>query len=97
MVIQALAEAELIKRDKKGRWYPIAKHAVYPSLSEELLAHLSEGVARFIETITRNVETQDKREVVVRKVVQSADGCLFPQGGIFENSSMVKHWRFLSQ
>ena len=67
MVIQSLAQAELIKRDTKGRWYPITKHAVYPSLSEELLAHFSEGVARFIETMTRNVETQDKRAVLFER------------------------------
>lgn len=67
MVIQSLAQAELIKRDKKGRWYPVTKHAVFPSLSEVLLAHFSEGVARFIETMTRNVETQDKREVLFER------------------------------
>ena len=29
MVIQALEQAELIKRDKTGNWYPTGKHAVY--------------------------------------------------------------------
>jgi hypothetical protein len=67
MVIQALAQAELIKRDKKGRWYPTGKHAVYPSLSDELLAHLSEGVARFIDTMTRNVEIQEKGELLFER------------------------------
>lgn len=67
MVTQSLAQAELIKRDKKGRWYPVAKHAVFPSLSEELLAHFSEGVARFIETMTRNIESQDKREALFER------------------------------
>ena len=67
MVIQSLAQAELIRRDKKGRWFPITRHAVFPSLSEDLLAHFSEGVARFIETMTRNVETRDKREVLFER------------------------------
>jgi hypothetical protein len=67
LVLQALAHTHLIRRDKSGRWYPTAKHAVFPSLSEELLAHLSEGVARFIETMTRNVETQDKRDLLFER------------------------------
>jgi len=67
MVFQALAHLRLIRHDKKGMWYPTAKHAVFPTLSEELLAHLSEGIARFIETMTRNVETQSKGELLFER------------------------------
>ena len=67
LVISSLRQSRLIRRDSRGRWFPTTKHAVFPSLSDELLAHFSEGVARFIETMSRNVVTQDKDEALFER------------------------------
>lgn len=59
-ILLALQRARLIRKTPKGRWKPTSRYAVFPTLSGELLAHLSEGVSRFIETMTRNVNLDSK-------------------------------------
>jgi hypothetical protein len=66
-IFRALKNAGLIKQDKKGKWFPTTRHAVFPTLSAELLVHFSEGVARFIETMTRNVTARNKSEVLFER------------------------------
>lgn len=66
-VVQALTRAGLIKRDNKGQWFPTTRHAVFPTLSAELLVHFSEGVAKFIETMSRNVTARNKEEVLFER------------------------------
>lgn len=66
-VIRSLRQSGLIRRDSSGRWFPTTKHALFPSLSVELLDHFSEGVARFIETMSRNVVTPDKEEALFER------------------------------
>ena len=66
-VLNSLRRTGLIRRDRQGKWFPTARHAVFQSLSKELLTHFSEGVARFIETMTRNVETEGKEEVLFER------------------------------
>jgi len=66
-VLKALKVAGLIKTNTRGKWLPTTRHAVFPSLSAELLAHFSEGVARFIETMTRNVATRHKGDALFER------------------------------
>ena len=66
-VFNALRRSGLIKQDEKLKWFPTMKHAVFPTLSSELLAHFSEGVARFVETMTRNVGARSKEEVLFER------------------------------
>jgi len=66
-VLRALKSAGLIKSNNRGKWLPTTRHAVFPSLSAELLAHFTEGVARFIETMTRNVATRRKGDVLFER------------------------------
>jgi hypothetical protein len=66
-IFRSLKSAGLIKKDNKGKWVPTTRHAVFPTLSEELLVHFSEGVSRFIETMTRNVTARNKTEVLFER------------------------------
>jgi hypothetical protein len=66
-IFRLLKNAGLIKKDNKGKWFPTTRHAVFPTLSAELLVHFSEGVARFIETMTRNVTARSRTEVLFER------------------------------
>lgn len=67
LVVSSLKQSRLIRRDSRGLWFPTTRHAVFPNLSDELLDHFSEGVARFIETMSRNVVTPDKGEALFER------------------------------
>jgi len=66
-VLRSLKLARLIKRDGRGKWFPTTKHAVFPSLTRELLVHFSEGVARFVKTMARNVNTRNRDEALFER------------------------------
>lgn len=56
----SLKRAGLIRRTPRGQWVPGGKHAILPYLSSEMLDHIADGVARFVETVTQNVLFEDK-------------------------------------
>jgi hypothetical protein len=61
-VIDSLKRGRLIRKDRNGRWIPNGKQVVVPYVSQVMLEHIAEGVARFVETVTRNI-TNDDREL----------------------------------
>jgi hypothetical protein len=77
-VFAALRKTGIVRKTTNGRWLPTSKYAVVPIVSTELLEHLSEGVLRYVETVTRNVTTKRKEDVLfersskVRKFPESA-------------------------
>jgi hypothetical protein len=59
-VMEGLQKSGLIKETAQKRWIPTGKYGVVPMVSKELLAHLAEGVSRYVETVTRNVTSRRK-------------------------------------
>jgi hypothetical protein len=57
----------LIEERRRDRWVPTAKHARISELSQETLAHLSEGVARFVETVTQNISASSKDDLLFER------------------------------
>ena len=66
-VFKRLAETNLIKRTEANEWLPSSKTARISQLSHETLEHLSEGVARYVETVTRNVTAQREQDVLFER------------------------------
>jgi hypothetical protein len=61
-VIDSLKRGRLIKQDRSGRWTPNGNQVVVPYISQAMFEHIADGVARFVETVTRNI-TNDDREL----------------------------------
>jgi hypothetical protein len=66
-VFSKLKQVGLIEEKRGERWAPTARHARISELSEETLAHLSEGVARFVETVTQNAIAPTKEELLFER------------------------------
>lgn len=66
-VFTKLKKTGLIEERGAERWAPTAKHARISELSLETLAHLSEGVARFVETVTQNVAAASKDDLLFER------------------------------
>jgi hypothetical protein len=66
-VFQKLREARLIRLAAQDNWIPTARHARISGLSLETLEHLSEGVARYVETVTKNVTARSDEEVLFER------------------------------
>ena len=66
-VVSKLKQTGLIEETSGHRWVPTAKHARISELTQETLAHVSEGVARFIETVTQNAAAQTKEDLLFER------------------------------
>ena len=66
-VFSKLEQTGLIEERRGDRWAPTAKHARISELTQETLAHLSEGVARFVETVTQNVTSESKDDLLFER------------------------------
>jgi hypothetical protein len=66
-VFKRLLEAKLIQLHGKDEWVPSGRTARIPQLSHETLEHLSEGVARYVETVTRNVTAKREQDVLFER------------------------------
>lgn len=66
-VFAKLKKTGLIEERSGDRWAPTAKHARISELSQETLAHLSEGVARFVETVTQNISAPSKDDLLFER------------------------------
>ena len=67
IVFDRLVETKLIKRSGIDEWVPTGRTARIPQLSHETLEHLSEGVARYVETVTRNVTAKREQDVLFER------------------------------
>jgi hypothetical protein len=66
-VFKRLVETNLIKKSGDGAWLPASRTARISQLSHETLEHLSEGVARYVETVTKNVTAQKEQDVLFER------------------------------
>lgn len=66
-VFEGLKKSGLIEETGKKHWTPTGKYGVVPIVSRELLAHLAEGVSRYVETVTRNVTTRRKENTLFER------------------------------
>jgi hypothetical protein len=66
-VVSKLKQTGLIEQRGGNRWVPTAKHARISELTQETLAHVSEGVARFIETVTQNAAAPTKEDLLFER------------------------------
>lgn len=66
-VVSKLKQTGLIEETRTNRWVPTAKHARISALTQETLAHVSEGVARFIETVTHNAAASTKEDLLFER------------------------------
>lgn len=66
-VFSKLRVTGLIEERSGERWAPTARHARISELSQETLAHLSEGVARFVETVTQNAAAATKDDLLFER------------------------------
>jgi hypothetical protein len=66
-VFLKLKRTGLIEERKGNRWAPTARHARISELTQETLAHLSEGVARFVETVTQNAAASTKDDLLFER------------------------------
>jgi hypothetical protein len=67
LVFERLRTTKLIKRDTGACWLPTGRHARISQLSYETLEHLSEGVARYVETVTKNVTAASDKDVLFER------------------------------
>jgi hypothetical protein len=67
LVFQRLRAANLITRYGRDTWLPTGRHARISQLSYETLEHLSEGVARYVETVTGNVTAKTPNGVLFER------------------------------
>jgi hypothetical protein len=67
VVFDRLLEARLIRSTGGDQWLPSGQTAAIPQLSLETLEHLSEGIARYVETVTRNVTAKSEKEVLFER------------------------------
>jgi hypothetical protein len=67
VVFDGLRKAGLVKEAGRGKWVPTGKYGVVPIVSQELLAHLAEGVSRYVETVTRNVTTRRQENTLFER------------------------------
>jgi hypothetical protein len=76
-LLDGLLKAGLLRRDDKQRFIPVASHAIVPHLSGEMYEHIADGVSRFVETVTSNLQARRsedalfERSAKVRKVPRS--------------------------
>jgi hypothetical protein len=66
-VFNRLVETSLIRKTDANEWIPSSKTARISQLSHETLEHLSEGVARYVETVTKNVTAQREQDVLFER------------------------------
>lgn len=66
-VFERLLEAKLIQRYGSDQWVPSEQTARISQLSLETLEHLSEGIARYTETVTRNVTAKSDQDVLFER------------------------------
>ncbi len=67
VVFERLLETKLIQPFGPDEWIPTGRTARIPQLSHETLEHLSEGVARYVETVTRNVTAKREGDVLFER------------------------------
>ncbi len=67
VVFERLKRTKLIKRDRRGRWFPTETHARIPMHSQEIVVHLAEGIYRLIETVNRNMNSKDDSDVLFER------------------------------
>jgi hypothetical protein len=67
LVFRRLRAARLVKRHGRDMWLPTGRHARISQLSYETLEHLSEGVARYVETVTSNVTARKEGDVLFER------------------------------
>jgi Family of unknown function (DUF6502) len=66
-VVSKLKQTGLIEEKRGDRWIPTARHARISDLTQETLAHVSEGVTRFVETVTQNAAASTKEELLFER------------------------------
>jgi hypothetical protein len=66
-VVRTLKESGLIKRAGRSDWLPTERHARVPKATSEILRYMAEGVARLVETVTRNTHTGRKGDLLFER------------------------------
>jgi hypothetical protein len=66
-VFLKLKQTGLIKAKRGDRWAPTARHARISELTQETLSHVSEGVTKFIETVTQNAAASTKEDLLFER------------------------------
>ncbi len=66
-LLRTLMRTGLIGQSSNGRWTPKSNHAVLPCVTEETYRHIADGVARFVQTVTRNVSVSDKKHALFER------------------------------
>jgi len=66
-VFLKLKKTGLIEEKGENCWAPTARHARISELTQETLAHVSEGVARFVETVTQNAAASTKEDLLFER------------------------------
>lgn len=67
IVFKKLLETKLIKKLEGRKWVPSGRTARIPQVSHETLEHVAEGVARYIETVTKNVTAKSEQDVLFER------------------------------
>lgn len=67
LAVKNLRTFGLIKKDRRHHWLPVAREAVVSLMSEEILEHLSDGICRLVETVTRNVTAKRKEDILFER------------------------------
>lgn len=69
-VYERLLEARLIRRHGKDEWVPVSRSARIAQVSPESLDHVSAGIVRYIETVTRNVTAKSEEDLLFERSCQ---------------------------
>jgi hypothetical protein len=67
VVFERLRESNLIKRHGDAEWVPSGRTARISQATLETLEHLSEGIARYVATVTRNVSAKREQDVLFER------------------------------
>ena len=69
-VFERLLEARLIRRHGSDKWMPVGRTARIAQVTPESLEHVSQGIARYVETVNRNVTAKHEQDLLFERSCQ---------------------------
>lgn len=69
-VFKRLLDAKLIRRHGNDEWMPVGRTARIAQVTPESLEHVSQGIARYVQTVNRNVTAKHEQDLLFERSCQ---------------------------
>ena len=69
-VFERLLEARLIRRHGNDEWMPVGRTARIAQVTPESLEHVAQGIARYVETVNKNVTAKHEQDLLFERSCQ---------------------------